>query len=409
MGVFQELFDGSIDTRLLDFSYICLVPKKEGARSASDFRPISLINSVQEILSKVLANRLKVIMDGLISHSQAAFLKGRSILDSFATVNEILCWSSKNSLETVGIKADFEKAFDRVRWEFLLKILEWIGANGKWCGWIKQCICNAKVAVLVNGVATKWIKTTRGVRQGDPLPPYLFLLVAEGLARMTERAASNGVLRGIGPSASTKVSLIQYADDTFFFCKAERKMVKKLLFIWQLFEWASDLKINRGKTELFYTGGRAQRRERLAAVLGCKVGSLPIRYLGLPLRVGRLQKEDWGPVIFNVEKRVEGWQAKFLSLGGRLTLVNSVLANVPLYYLSIFLAPKWVLKRIESLRRAFFWKGHAKVSGGQCLVGWKTVCRSKMSGGLGVLSLEDMNLALLTKWWWRFFADKNTT
>ncbi len=146
-------------------------------------------------MSKVLANKLSGVMGELISSLHAAFLKGRSILDSFATVNEILCWSTKNSLDNVGIKADFEKAFDKVRWGFLMNIMKCIGGNNRWCRWIEQCICNAPVAVLFNGTATKWIKTTRGLRQGDPLSPYLFLLVAETLARMTARAAGKGSFR----------------------------------------------------------------------------------------------------------------------------------------------------------------------------------------------------------------------
>ncbi len=261
--------------------------------------------------------------------------------------------------------------------------------------------------MLVNGSATKWIKTTRGLRQGDPLPPYLFLLVAEALARMTARVAGNGLLSPVGPNDRSKVSIIQYVDDTFFFCAAKKKLIRNLLFVWQLFEWASGLKVNRSKTELYYTGPHARRGERLADALGCKVGALPIQYLGLPLRVGSLRKDDWRPIISRVEKRLERWQAKLLSQGGQLFLVNSVLANIPLYFLSVFKAPKWVLKRIESLRRAFFWTGHDKAREGQCLVAWKTVCKSKKQGGLGVLDLEGMNLALLAKWWWRLLSANN--
>ncbi len=99
----------------MDYSYICLVPKKEGANSAEGFRPINLINGVQKIISKVLANRLEAVMKDVISPAQAAFLKGRSILDSFATASELVSWCSKSRTEGVGIKADFEKAFDRVR------------------------------------------------------------------------------------------------------------------------------------------------------------------------------------------------------------------------------------------------------------------------------------------------------
>lgn len=247
-------------------------------------------------------------------------------------------------MESVEIKADFEKAYDKVRWDFQRKVLLWLGAPSKWCDWIDLCISNAKVVVLVNGIPTQWIKTKRGLRQGCPLSPYLFLLVAESLTRMTKQAARNGLIRGVGPNDNTKIAILQYADDAIFFCEAKRKQTRNLLFIWQVFEWASRLKINRSKSELFYMGNNANVGSRLATSLECKLGSLPMNHLGLPLQNGRLKKEDWWTIIGKMEKRIEGWQAKLLSQGGRLVLVNSVLSNLALYFFSVFKAPKWVVR-----------------------------------------------------------------
>ncbi len=112
-----------------------------------------------------------------------------------------------------------------------------------------------------------------------------------------------------------------------------------------------------------------------------------------------MRKDDWWSVINKFRNRIEGWQAKLLSQGGKLTLVNSILTSLPLYFLSVFRAPKWVINHIEVLRRAFFWKEGSAVLGGQCLVRWQLVCRSRKEGGLGVLDLGNMNLALLAKWW----------
>lgn len=144
----------------------------------------------------------------------------------------------------------------------------------------------------MNGVPTKWIKTKRGLHQGDPLSPFLFLLVAECLAGLTE-AGSNRMLRGVGPTDNTKITILQYAVDTIFFCEARKKQARNLLFMWQIFEWASGLKINQNKSELFYMEDNTQLGSGLAGILGCKLSSLPIRYLGLPLTVRRLTKEDW--------------------------------------------------------------------------------------------------------------------
>lgn len=257
----------------------------------------------------------------------------------------------------------------------------------------------------MNDAPTSWLKTRKGLRQGDPLSPYLFILVADCLARITEVARSNNLIKGIGPIADCQTIILQYADDTLFFSEPKKSAMQNLRFLWKLFEWAAGLKINTNKTELYYLGPNRSRANRLANILGCRVGSLPFRYLGLPLHIKSLRREDWVPIVRRVEARIEGWKAKLLSYGGRLTLVNSVLSNLPLFYFAIFKAPQWVLNRIEALRRSFFWKGCSKISGGSCLIGWRSICKSKKEGGLGIKEMEAMNMALLSKWWWRFFTE----
>ncbi len=282
-NIFRDHFNRTLDSGLMDYSYVCLIPKKECAKAANDFRPISLINGVQKTVSKVLANRLEASLTDIISPTQVAFIKGRSILDSFTTASEIVNWCTKAGIDIVGFKADFEKAYDRVSWGFVSRAMMWLGADSRWCAWIERCLTNAKIAILVNGAPTKWIRVRRGLRQGDPLSPYLFLLVAEGMVRLVDRAVSSNLLRGVGPTDSCKVSCIQYADDTIFFYEARLRQVRNLCFMLELFAWASRLKINKTKSELLYLGQEAGKGEWLAAALGCKLGSFPLRYLGLPL------------------------------------------------------------------------------------------------------------------------------
>lgn len=142
------------------------------------------------------------------------------------------------------------------------------------------------------------------------------------------------------------------------------------------------------------------KASRLAQILRCKLGSLPTKYLGLPLTTRHPSKEAWRGVISKVQNRIDGgWQAKLLSRTGRLILVKAVLTNLPLHFLAVFQTPKWVVKRIEALRRDFFWKDGLTSPGKGCLVAWKSVCRSKKEGGLGILDMTLMNQALLVKWW----------
>lgn len=162
------------------------------------------------------------------------------------------------------------------------------------------------------------------------------------------------------------------------------------------------MRINREKSEIYYTGRTEGKSCVLAHLLGCKVGGLPTRYLGLPLSTRPPCKEDWRGIIRKIQNKIDGWQEKLLSRWGRLILVNVVLSNLPLYYLSVFMPPKWVIKRIETLRRDFFWTGGQNPPGIRCLASWQSVCRSKNEGGLGILDISTMNRAFLVKWWWKF-------
>ncbi|OAY65909.1 hypothetical protein ACMD2_18920 [Ananas comosus] len=220
----------------------------------------------------------------------------------------------------------------------------------------KEGMFIGKKAEIILVEALKLDNVKPGIYDLRCLP--LRLRGAEGspisLARLTENARNNNLILSIGPSPNCQTTLIQCADDTIFFSEPRKFIMRNLQFLWKFFKWAFGLRINKDKLELYYLGSDPRKGDRLANILGCKVGKLSFRYLGLPLYNKHLRKEDWDVVINCIEVRIDGWKAKLLSQGDRLTLVNSVLTNLPLFYLSIFKAPHWVLHRIEALRRAFF-------------------------------------------------------
>lgn len=132
-------------------------------------------------------------------------------------------------------------------------------------------------------------------------------------------------------------------------------------------------------------------------ILGCSRGEFPIKYLGVPVRRTKL-KEDWTRIIKHIQKKLEGWQARFLPLGERITLINSALSAMPLYQALVYKIPTWVLKTIDKLRRKFLWAG-AKGERRACsLIAWNQICRSKEQGGLGISQIKYMNMALLARW-----------
>ena len=202
-------------------SFITLVPKKDNRYELYDFRPISLVSCVFKIFSKVLANRLKKVLPSVIDVNQFAFLVGRGLLDRVLVANETVDYLKKEKKSGVLVKVDFEKAYDSVNWKFLYYMLGRLGFSYVWVNWIKACLESASVFILVNGSPTEEFKPKRGLRQGDPLTPFLFLIVAEGLTGLMRKAKSVGIFKDVEVgSQKVQVDLLQFADDTLFFCNS---------------------------------------------------------------------------------------------------------------------------------------------------------------------------------------------
>ncbi|GJV11447.1 RNA-directed DNA polymerase, eukaryota [Tanacetum coccineum] len=180
-------------------NFIALIPKIHDAKVIKDFRPISLIGSIYKIIAKILANRLCTVIPLLINEVQTAFVADRQILDGPFILNELFSWCKHKKKKAMIFKIDFEKAFDSVRWDYLDDILKSFGFGDKWRRWIAGCLNSAKGSVLVNRSPTLEFKFHRGLKQGDPLSPFLFILVMESLhrsfSRMTQFLSGNGIIQ----------------------------------------------------------------------------------------------------------------------------------------------------------------------------------------------------------------------
>lgn len=163
-------------------SFIAPVPKKQTPLDLDDYRPISLVDCVYKIISKILANRLKIVLPKIIDNTQSAFIKGRGLLDSILVANEIVEEYRQKKKRLAIVKVDYEKAYDSVNWDFLYHMMDRMGFYDRWINWVKECLGSSSVSVLVNGSPTNEFTPTRGLRQRDPMAPFLFLIVVEGLA-----------------------------------------------------------------------------------------------------------------------------------------------------------------------------------------------------------------------------------
>uniref|UniRef100_A0A2N9I5R6 Reverse transcriptase domain-containing protein n=1 Tax=Fagus sylvatica TaxID=28930 RepID=A0A2N9I5R6_FAGSY len=404
MGFFDEVYHHCKFERSLNASFIALIPKRQNASNIRDFRPISLIGSIYKLLAKVLANRLKGVLDKLISESQNAFVGGRKILDSVLIANECLDSRLKSRNPGVICKLDIEKAYDHVNWSCLLHLMERMGFGRRWRLWIEACISSVQFSVLVNGSPEGFFSCSRGLRQGDPLSPLLFLLVMEVLSRMLNKVEEEGLIQGFRAGSNAVdglcISHLLYADDTILFCDADPDKLLYVRMVLTCFEAVTGLRVNMAKSEMVPVG-EVQNISELADSLCCHIGGLPLSYLGMPLGASYKAVAVWNPIIEKLERRLSGWQKLYLSKGGRLTLLKSTLSSLPTYFLSLFTIPISVMRRIEKMQRDFLWGGLGDEVKHH-LVSWDKVCAPKEVGGLGVRSLVLTNKALQGKWLWRF-------
>ena len=408
IGFFKEFHDNARFVKNLNTTFFVLIPKKQSGEELRDLRPISLVGGLYKILSKVLANRIKRVMDKVISKSQNAFVEGRQILDAVLIANELVDSSLRRKKGGLVCKLDIEKAYDSICWEFLYKVLDKMGFGGRWLSWMKWCISIASFSVIINGSPVGFFQSSRGLRLGDPLSPYLFVIGMEVLSCLINRAVDGNYLSGIrvanGRGEDLAISHLLYADDTLIFCEDDLEQLK-LSWILMWFEAMSGLKINLAKSEIIPIGP-VNNLVELASELGCNIGSFPTSYLGLPLGTKHKAMGVWDSIEERYRKRLAAWKTQYISKGGRITLIRSVLSSLPIYHLSLFRMPQKVCVRLERIQRQFLWGGSApekKIS----LVSWATVCSEKSKGGMGVKSFSKLNKALLSKWSWRFANDTN--
>lgn len=403
LTIFQSFYSCTLDISKFNLASICLIPKKEDANNIKHFRPISLINCSFKLITKLLANRLSQVMDPLIDDSQSAYIKGRLIGDNIITAHELLHHVRITKQKGILLKLDFEKAFDKVNWDFLLEILKARGFGSLFINWINNILQGSRTCISFNGTLGNYFTCKKGLRQGDPLSPFLFDLVADALNKMLKKAQAAGKLQGLGQfSNSTKILNLHFADDTLIFLEADPLMLENLKFLLLGFEDVSGLKINFDKSAMIPLNISSSLALSLSNQLGCQISSLPITYLGVPLHWKTLNTTDWNPLVSKIEKKLQTWKGSLLSLGGRVTLLNSVISALPLYWLSIYKIPVTVCSKIDKIRKKFLWSGSSAEKRKYHLIAWEYVCLGKDQGGLGVLNLTRMNTALLAKWGYRF-------
>ena len=335
-------------------SFLCLIPKVENPQQLGEFRPISLVGCLYKIISKALSLHLKKVIGKIIDVRQSTFLEGRGLLDSVLVANEVLEEYKRKRKSCVFFKVDYEKAYDLVNWDFIYYMLRRLGFCDRWIRWINGCLESASVSVLVNGSPTREFFPKKGLRQGDPLAPFLFLIVAEGFAGVTRVAEEKKLIDNLEVGKDkVKVNMLQYANDTLFFCEANTKSVFNIKAILQCFELSSGLRVNFAKSRIGGTGMDQVVLQRFATILNCDTMVSPFIYLGMP--VGGSHKHDnfLNGVIEKVQARLSRWKGRCLSMAGRICLIKFVLSAIPLFFMSLFKLPSRVAGKLIRMQKDF--------------------------------------------------------
>jgi len=332
-------------------TFIALIPKVDCPQKLADFRPIALVGCMYKVLAKVLANRLRTVLDFVVSDTQSAFVRGKQILDGVLIANEVVDEAKRLKKELLLFKVDFEKAYDSVDLNYLNAVMQNMNFPTLWRKWIKECVGTLTASVLVNGCPTEEFPVERGLRQGDPLCPFLFLLVAEGFDVLMKALVSNNLFQPfrVGRHGDVRLSRLQFADDTIIIGDKCWLNVRTIRAVLLLLEEVSGLKVNFYKSMLTGVNISPTWLSEAASVLNCRFGSIPFMYLGLPIGGDGRKINFWKPVVDRIRARLFVWNNKFLSFGGRLVLLKSVPSSLPVYFLSFFKAPTGIISSVESI------------------------------------------------------------
>ncbi|KAK0580349.1 hypothetical protein LWI29_000920 [Acer saccharum] len=374
------------------------------------FRPISLCNTTYKILSKVLVQRIRPLLPNLVSPNQVAFVPNRQIQDNIVVAQEVLhkFKNTKGHMGYIAWKIDLAKAYDKLKWSFIKEVLEEIGIGGKVNDLIMSCISSVQYQVVVNGEVSESFAPRSGIRQGDPLSPYIFVLCMEKLSHIIQQKLEEGIWKPVTVSrGGPEISHLFFADDLILFGQASVRQAEIMRECMDTFCDLSGQQVSFPKSRVLCSGNINRKSAKIMAdICGSPITSNLGNYLGVPLIHSRITKSTYKEILEKSQQRLASWKSASLSFAGRCTLIKAVASALPIYAMQSIKIPTEMCAKLDKLNRDFLWGNNAENKKIH-LVKWDTVCTPKNKGGLGIKKTRLMNQALLAKAGWRMNQDTN--
>ncbi|GJU52788.1 uncharacterized protein Tco_1226502 [Tanacetum coccineum] len=352
----KDFFSNGHILREINHTIIALLSKVTTPSKINDYRPISCCNVIYKCVSKIITNRIKNGLDDVVSVNQSAFIPGRSISDNILLTQELMHnYHLNRGPPRCAFKIDIQKAYDTVSWKFLNNILMGFGFHKTMIKWIMACVSSTSYSINVNGELHGYFQGNIGLRQGDPMSPYLFTLVMEILTLMLKRRVREDCAFSYHNRCSKQTIInICFADDLIMFSRGDIQSAKILMEALKEFKYASGLVSSIPKGTVFFFNVVTHVKTAILQLMPFEEGSLPIKYLGVPLISSRLLHKDCKILVERVQKRIRDWKNKWLSFAGRLQLCLSVISFMHVYWASVFILPIGIINDIEQLCVGFY-------------------------------------------------------